>query len=151
MTYVTCVVSAFVPIVNAEAYLLGLTLTSEGPSVWLLALAAALGQMTGKLVFYYIGRGALTLPRLARKGRDAGRWQRRLDAWRDKAARRPVWALGMVGLSAFVGLPPFAVVSVLAGTLPLHVVRFALVGLVGRYGRFALLLALPGVASKIFG
>ncbi|KWX10253.1 hypothetical protein TR74_04755, partial [Carbonactinospora thermoautotrophica] len=90
MTYGFCVGSAVVPALNAEAYLLALGSLADGPLLWLHALAAAVGQMTGKMLFYAIGRGALSLPRLRRKTTARGRWAARIERWQDWA-RRHAW------------------------------------------------------------
>ncbi|MGH3321840.1 MAG: hypothetical protein ACRDN9_17035 [Streptosporangiaceae bacterium] len=151
VTYGTCFVSAFVPVVNAEAYLLGVAAFTDVSSLWVLALMAALGQMTGKLVFYCVGRGALALPWVARKGERAGRWRARLEAWQARANEHRVWAFVLVAVSAFIGLPPFALVSVLAGTLRLRALLFTVLGLAGRFARFSVVLAVPGLTSALFG
>lgn len=140
-----CVLSALVPIVNAEAYLVALAALADPPDVWILAGCAASGQMVGKCIYYLVGRGALRLPRLLRRKEQPGRWARRLEAWREKAERRPVYAAGLVLFSAFVGLPPFAAMAVLCGVIRLSPWLFVPLGLAGRYGRFAALLAVPGL------
>lgn len=144
-TFGYCIVSALLPFVNAEAYLIGLSALVRPPNIWLLALVAAAGQMVGKTVYYYAGRGSLQLPRVMRRKQRPGRWAERLQRLREKAEAKPVYAAGLVLLSAFAGLPPFAAVSVLAGVVRLPVWLFVPLGLVGRYARFAVCLAAPGV------
>lgn len=143
-TFLFCVLSAVVPVANAEVYLVGVAVASD-TSPGLLAIAAAAGQMTGKMLFYLIGRGVLDVSRLRRKGTASGRWAARMatvQAWSDRHA----WGPGAVTLvSAFVGLPPFAVVSVLAGTLRMRWWLFATIGMVGRSGRFLAVLLAPGL------
>ncbi|KWX00699.1 hypothetical protein C3Y87_16705 [Carbonactinospora thermoautotrophica] len=151
LTYGFCVGSAVVPALNAEAYLLALGSLADGPLLWLHALAAAVGQMTGKMLFYAIGRGALSLPRLRRKTTARGRWAARIERWQDWA-RRHAWGPAAVSLlSASVGLPPFALWSALAGTLRMQWWSFLLCGLAGRYARFAVVLAAPGLARWLLG
>lgn len=144
-TFGYCIVSALLPFVNAEAYLIGLAAVVDPPNIWLLALFAAAGQMVGKVVYYYAGRGSLQLPRVMRRKQRPGRWTAKLQALRQKAEARPVYAAGLVLLSGFAGLPPFAAVSVLAGVVRLPIWLFMPLGLVGRYGRFAVCLAVPGL------
>lgn len=143
-TFGYCIVSALLPFVNAEAYLLGVAALTRPPNVWLLAFVAAAGQMVGKTLYYYAGRGSLQLPRLMRRKQRPGRWATRIAGWRDRAEGSPLFGAGLVLLSAFVGLPPFAAVSVLAGVVRLPVWIFVPLGLVGRYGRFLVCLLLPG-------
>ena len=51
--------SALVPLVNIEVYLIGLGTIASSGNVWLLATVAGVGQMAGKLVWYYLGANAL--------------------------------------------------------------------------------------------
>ena len=52
--------SALVPLINIEAYL-GVRGSVGGiDNVWVLGLAAAVGQMVGKLVWYYLGASSLS-------------------------------------------------------------------------------------------
>ncbi len=143
-TFLFCLLSAVVPVANAELYLVGVSLASDASPVPL-ALAAALGQMVGKMLFYLVGRGAVDLSRLRREGTANGRWATRMErvqAWCD----RHVWGpTAVTAVSAVAGLPPFAVVSVLAGTLRMRWWLFAGVGLVGRFGRFLAVLLAPGL------
>ncbi|MFP5346872.1 MAG: VTT domain-containing protein [Actinomycetes bacterium] len=146
-TFLFCLLSAVVPVANAELYLLGVSVATDTSPV-ALAVAAALGQMLGKLLFYLVGRGALDLSRLRRKGTAKGRWSERMDrvqAWCDRHAWGPT---AVTAVSAFAGLPPFAVVSVLAGTLRMRWWLFAGVGFVGRFGRFLAVLLAPGLLPE---
>lgn len=141
-TFAWCLVSAVLPVANAEVYLVGVALATDVPE-WLLALVAAAGQMVGKMLFFLVGRGALDISRLRRRGTATGRWAERVARARGWASRH-VW--GPVALtfgSAVTGLPPFAVVSVLAGTLRMRWWAFAVSGLAGRYLRFLLILLSP--------
>jgi membrane protein YqaA with SNARE-associated domain len=129
-------VSALVPLVNIEAYLGVRGSVGSMQSVWLLAFAAALGQMVGKLVWYYLGATSLSWA-WVRKRMDTPKAQERLELWRTRTAKRPVLAGALVLASAFSGFPPFAILSVLAGQLRMNVVLFFGLGLVGRWLRFA--------------
>lgn len=60
------VVSSLVPLVNAEAIVLATALTVPPELALLVALAVALGQVTGKVVLYYGGKG---IGRLATSGK----------------------------------------------------------------------------------
>jgi membrane protein YqaA with SNARE-associated domain len=143
-TYLWCLLSALVPVVNAEVYLLGVSVASSAPP-WLLALAAAAGQVTGKIVFYLVGLGVLDLRRVRRRGTAAGRWTERLTAAQRWADRHRWGPAGLCGVSAVTGLPPFAVVSLLAGTLRVRWWLFVLTAMAGRYVRFLLVLLTPGL------
>lgn len=144
-TFGYCMVSALLPFVNAEAYLVAVAAVTHPPNVWLLAAVAAVGQMLGKLVYYGAGRGGRRLPQLLQREQAPGRWATRLRHWQDRAARHPVYAVALMLVSAFIGLPPFAAVSVLVGVIRLPVWAFVLTGTVGRYARFAACLAAPSI------
>ena len=149
-TFGVCLLSALVPVVNAEVALVAIALVSPVPPL-VLALVAGLGQMVGKMLFYLLGRGALDPERWRRwrrEGTASGRWAAwtaRTRAW----AQRHAWGPAVLtGVSAFSGLPPFAVVSVLAGTLRMRWWVFASVGYAGRSARFLLVLLAPGLLPQ---
>lgn len=142
-------VSAVFPLVNMEVYVVGLAVGRPGFHWSLIGTAAAVGQMIGKLLFYYAGHGGVRLARLRRStdSQRAGRWAARLDRFRDTCRERPRWAAGILLLSAFTGLPPFAVMALIAGTAGIPVTTFIATGLIGRTARFALLAASPGLLA----
>lgn len=144
------VVSAVFPLVNMEVYVVGVALAQQDAHWSLLGIAAAVGQMIGKMVFYLAGRGGFQLSaRLRRKTDSArvGRWAARVQRFRDTCARRPMLAAGVLLISASSGLPPFAVMSFVAGTAGVRPTTFIVTGLVGRTARFALLAASPGLLA----
>lgn len=133
-------VSALVPLVNIEA-VLGARGSIPGMSdnLWLLALAAALGQMVGKVIWYYLGANSLHWA-WVRKRIETPKAQARLETWRTRIHERPLLAGSLVFASAFSGFPPFAILSVLAGQLRMNLAQFFVLGLVGRWLRFAAVL-----------
>lgn len=150
LTLGVCLLSALVPVVNAEFYLVGLVTQQPQLAWWLVGLTAAVGQMAGKLVFYYAGRGSLRLPaRLQRKSDPArrGRWSDRLDRFQETCRVRPVWTAGVLVTAAGVGLPPFAATSFVAGAAHIPVGTFVVTGLVGRFVRFSAIAVSPGLLS----
>lgn len=143
-TFLYCLLSAFVPVANAEVYLVGVAVTTDTPLV-LLALAAAAGQMLGKMAFYLLGRGVIDVSRLRRRAAATSRWSERMARVREWCGRHPWEPSAVTVVSAVVGLPPFAVVSVLAGSLRMRWWLFAVCGLAGRLVRFLAVLAAPGL------
>ncbi len=145
-----CVLSALVPVFNTELYLVGLAAAQpQLPWGWL-ALTAAVGQMIGKVIFYYAGQGTLMLPARLRREPDrqrAGRWTHQLNRFQETAQRRPIWMAGLMLTSALTGLPPFAAISVLAGMVKVRLATFLIIGLVGRFVRFAAVAAFPGLLT----
>jgi membrane protein YqaA with SNARE-associated domain len=131
--------SALIPLVNIEAYL-GVRGSVGGlESLWVLGLAAALGQMAGKVIWYYLGANSLSWGWVRRRI-ETPKAQERLDKWRSRTHERPWFAGGLVFLSAFSGFPPFAILAVLAGQLRMSLTLFFVLGLLGRWLRFTAVL-----------
>ena len=139
VSFVVCFVSGFLPLVNAEAYLLSVSALSPPHVAVPLTLAGALGQMLAKALLYLSGRGILRLP----LGRHGDTVKRKMEQTRAKIERHRAHAGSLMFVSAFVGLPPFYFVSILAGTLRLPFGLFFGVGLVGRILRFGVFVFLP--------
>ncbi len=127
------------PLINIEAYL-GVRGSVGGiESVWLLGFAAAFGQMVGKVVWYYLGASSLSWA-WVRKRIETPKAQERLERWRTRTQERPVLTGALVFVSAFSGFPPFAILAVLAGQLRMRLALFFVLGLAGRWLRFAAVL-----------
>lgn len=142
------IASALVPLINIEAYL-GVRASVGGlDGVWLLGFVAAIGQMVGKIAWYYLGANALSWGWVRRR-MDTPKAQARLDRWRTRTQERPVLAGGLVLVSALAGLPPFAVVAVLAGQLRMGLTLFFVLGLAGRWLRFAAVLGGAGWLTEL--
>jgi membrane protein YqaA with SNARE-associated domain len=131
--------SALVPMVNIEAYLGVRASVSAVDSLWLLGFTAALGQMAGKVVWYYLGASSLEWAWVRRRI-ETPKAQARLERWRSRTQERPVLAGALVLVSAFAGLPPFAIVAVVAGQLRMSLTAFCTLGLLGRWLRFTAVL-----------
>ena len=132
------VVSALVPVVNAEAYALVLAGRTHPTLAVVAVLALAAGQTVGKLVLFEAARrGSGPLER-----RFAGRGEGRAARWagriRDGLRSRRT-GLPMVLASAALGVPPLAAVSLAAGAAGQRRWEFGALCLVGRTARFALL------------
>ncbi|MBA2639205.1 MAG: VTT domain-containing protein [Nocardioidaceae bacterium] len=134
-TFGVALASAWIPIIPIEGYLAG-AVTQTSLSPLLLAGSATVGQMAGKVAIFLLGRQSMQWPWLRKQlaRHKAERWVERLTT---ALNRRPFAADGIVLGSAFIGIPPFAVVSVLAGQLRVQLARFVLWGTVGRFARFA--------------
>ncbi len=133
------VASAVFPLINIEADLSVRAAVASVDAIWVMSLVAAVGQMLGKIAWYYLGASSLHwewVRRRAEKPKNAAR----LETWRARTHERPVFTGTIVFLSAFTGFPPFAVLSVLAGQLRMSLTLFLALGLVGRWLRFAAVL-----------
>ena len=139
------VVSAVVPVVNAEVYVI----TSQVSAVAGLipvAIGIGVGQTVGKVLLF----------QAVRQGRESrfARHRRERTRRRPKGPARQQFdefiavLLGLVGtkrwglpitlLAAVVGIPPLYAVALLAGATAMRTGWFALVVLVGRITRFVL-------------
>jgi membrane protein YqaA with SNARE-associated domain len=138
-TFLYCIGSGFIFVMNAELYLLAVSAISPPGAIAPLILAASLGQMVAKSAMYLGGRGVLKLP--------LGKYQEKMDKVSEKLHRSRAGPGGFVFLSASTGLPPFYLVSILAGTLRLPFLVFFLPGFAGRLIRFGLLVLSPQLAK----
>lgn len=152
-TLVYCVGAGMVPILNAEASMaaMGVMTGPPGHFVWLLAFAAATGQMASKMLLFASGRGVISAGWLRRRVGEPGRWSRLMDRLRAWAVRRP-WGPSVVTLVSSVGgLPPMLLWSVLAGSLGMRWWIFLACGFAGRYLRFAAVFAAADVLRAWWG
>lgn len=147
-------VSALIPVFNIEVYLVGLVSQQPQLQWWLLGLAAAVGQLTGKTLFYLAGRGSLRVPHWLHRhtrSRRGGRWSRWLQRLHDRfhhtAEHRPVWTVVVLLASASVGLPPFAATALIAGLAEVRLSVFLATGLAGRFVRFSAIALSPGLLT----
>ena len=138
-TFGVCALSAVVPVVNSEIYLLAASAMAPPELAIPLILAAATGQMLGKSIMYYAGVGALRLPS-ERLRRTVARVE---DRYRSAGTGAATIGGGVILLSAVVGLPPFYVVSIACGLFRIPFTQFFVIGLLGRLVRFAVLVLAP--------
>jgi membrane protein YqaA with SNARE-associated domain len=146
-TFLVAVVSAVVPFVYIEAYLLAVVaLVPEGTATWILGPVAALGQMAGRSALYWGARGVAGA--CATRGEQA-----RITGLRQRmAVMNPVAVNGFTFVSALLGFPPFILVTPAAGAAAVRFWPFMLVGFVGRVLRFtALVLAASGFERLVGG
>jgi membrane protein YqaA with SNARE-associated domain len=141
-TFVWCMTSGVMPIVNAEIFLVGVAAVTPSARLWQIVAVATAGQMVAKAFMYLVGRGVFRLPRGRRK-LDLEAARARVARWRNKDV--------LVFVSAALGLPPFYLTSIVAGTLRFPFARFFAFGLVGRVVRFSLIVAVPPLGRWIAG
>ena len=81
--------SALLPFVNIETLLAVRAAVSSVELMWALALVAALGQMAGKLVWYYLGANSLHW-RWVRRKVEQPKNAARLELWRARVGKEAV-------------------------------------------------------------
>ncbi|MGH9256994.1 MAG: VTT domain-containing protein [Vicinamibacterales bacterium] len=134
--YALAIVSAVLPWVNAELLMISaIPLAGSRGGLVALVVAVSAGQMTGKAFMYWASRTS-TRPH-------SPRVQGAVDRWRARLQQRPRSVLAVTFLSALVGIPPFFVVSVVAGALGMAFPRFLAVGTAGRVMHFAVVACVP--------
>jgi membrane protein YqaA with SNARE-associated domain len=133
-------VSALVPLVNVEAFLAWVA-SLDGVPMVLCAAVASVGQVTGKLIWYFAGMRTVEIGWVQRRIAKYHR-EETLAKWQKQTQGRPVAAGALVFSAAFIGLPPYLAVAAVAGLLGVGLRLFLVTGLVGRFLRFWLVLEL---------
>jgi len=142
--YFLSIVSALVPWVNGEVLLLSLSAFASSPSHLAgLVLMASAGQMTGKCILYWAGRGGLPIKE--------GRLGKALNSWRGRFERSPRKSMTLVFVSAVFGVPPFYVITILSGVFRLRFGRFIAIGACGRLLHFGMLVLIPQIGCRLIG
>lgn len=142
-------VSAFIPVVNIELYAGGLYLLSP-TTLWIGAFVAAVGQTLGKVCWYYVGANVTRWQWLARKI-DRPAFQERSARLQERLADRQWFTALLMFASALVGLPPLAIMAVVAGHLRMSMPVFVGTVLVGRFLRFAAAMGAGGLIGQLLG
>jgi membrane protein YqaA with SNARE-associated domain len=161
VTLGVAMVSSVFPPVSAELFVLGFAARHPHLPVLAFGTVLAVGQVAGKLLYFYAARGSIRLPRFVQRKpkRDAQvvvarprgvrRWWAGVrQAWvwlRDRCHRHPRWMIAATACSALIGLPPFLAMSILAGLAGLSLPAFVAASLPARIIRFTVLAATPGV------
>ena len=128
------IASALLPLINIEA-ILAVTISQQDDHAIALVVAATIGQMVGKVLWYW---GAVEVERApwVRRQLEKPKAKASLERWSARAEGRPWFTAGLLFFSAAVGFPPYPVSAVLAGTLRVPFWIFMLTGLAGRGLRF---------------
>ncbi len=140
-TLVMGFLSGFVPIFNIEIYLFWIVAQlGLGPEmIWPVALVASVGQVLSKVLIYLSCAGALRIrfsKKITPEKIEAVSKKLLLGGWRSDL---------MMALSASVGFPPFMVTNVVAGLGGYSLLRFTVIGLLGRFLRFYAIARFPEV------
>jgi len=139
------VLSALVPVANAEGYVVVSGMSSIGRAAPVVA-GVALGQTLGKVLLFLGVRRGKQFPFVRRerarlRRQSVGPARRRLRRTLTALLRlvdEKRWGLPIVLLAAVLGLPPLYAVAMLAGATRMRIVWFAAAVLVGRTLRFVL-------------
>lgn len=135
------VISALFPPVNVEVFLFGVAAVAKPAALPAVVVAASLGQMAGKIGFYFAGRGFVRLP--------LGRYQAKFDEWSVRLGRSRRGVDLVMFSSSLWGVPPFLVVPYLAGVFRLSFARFLGWGMLGRLLRFSAVVSVPALVKAL--
>ena len=123
-------VSSVVPVFNMETYIVVAYARSDATALQF-AFIGSVGQNIGKLVWYFVCRESLDIGWLKRRLETPKR-QAQFQRWSDFVQNRPGVSGLITFVSALVGIPPFFVMAMIAGTLRMNVFVFFLSGIAGR-------------------
>jgi membrane protein YqaA with SNARE-associated domain len=123
-------VSSVVPVFNMETYIVVAYARSDATALQL-AFIGSVGQNIGKLVWYFVCRESLDIGWLKRRLETPKR-QAQFQRWSDFVQNRPGVSGLITFVSALVGIPPFFVMAMIAGTLRMNVFVFFRSGIAGR-------------------
>jgi uncharacterized membrane protein YdjX (TVP38/TMEM64 family) len=131
--------SALIPVLNAEAAVGAAGATLPVGLAVTTSIALAVGQTAGKIAIFEAARKGAQLRSAKKKEpkKPMPRWQQRLVKSLDGR-----WQTnGVVLMSAGVGLPPLAIVSIAAGAVQSRRMDFAVCCLLGRTVRFLIVVS----------
>jgi|1186.fasta_scaffold16043_1 membrane protein YqaA with SNARE-associated domain len=138
------IASALIPVVNAEVASAAAGLKMSIGLAIAVSIALAVGQTLGKMALFEAARKGARM-RAAKRERDHTP-KKPMPPWQQRLMKRldGRWqSNGVVLLSAGLGVPPLAIVSIAAGARQSRRVDFAVCCLLGRSARFAAVAALP--------
>lgn len=150
--------SALIPIVNAEVYLLAaIAIAASAHEGWAIVAALTVGQILGKIVIFYLARwgksiGERTWSSLRRPPKvrtRESRWShspvvQRVQAWSKRGLAmmdNPLGAAGILLVSASFGIPPLAITTAVAGAQRTPLWIFVVCTTAGRLIRFGAMAA----------
>jgi membrane protein YqaA with SNARE-associated domain len=145
-TLIVAFLSGLIPFLNLELYLVAVAAITPGSHpLWSLGAVAGFGQILAKSLMFWGGGAA------ARRRAERNYSQDRIERLRRRMAAMNPWVLlGTTFVSALVGVPPFFLVSILAGALGMNFWLFFLTGLIGRCLRLILIVESPHAIMGLF-
>ena len=169
VTFAVSLVSSLIPFVSAELFVVAFAAHHPHLPVLLFGFVVAVGQVAGKLVYFYAARGSIHLPAFVHRKATAAAtvagpaaesphtgmraWWHRLTTWvracwewlRVRCHRHPWLMISATATSSLVGIPPFLATTVLAGLAGLSLRAFVAASFPTRFARFSILAASPGL------
>ena len=141
-TFLFCFAGGLVPVLNTEIYLMSISALAAPVAIWPVILIATSAQLISKTLVYLAGKGVIRFP-LKRYENKMELVKEKFDQWKNAPYL-------FIFISAFAGIPPFYAVTFFAGLIRMDLIKFLIVGFLGRFLRFALAVQLPQLFMKIF-
>ena len=129
-----CFISGFIPTIGTEIYLALLAIKLQDNQLIPVAIAASVGLMLAKGIIYTMGFGAVKILPQSQKDK--------MHALQQKYGKASLGKKSLVFSSALVGLPPLYIVNILCGILKVNFTMFTLMGFLGTFIRFVLVVFL---------
>jgi membrane protein YqaA with SNARE-associated domain len=163
------IASSLLPLLSVELFVVAFAVHHPHLPVVLFGAVIAVGQVVGKLLYFYAARGSLFMPTFLHRGVKKAAahpeamapaptggpkawWHavvsRVRSAWswlRVRCHRHPKVLVVATAASALFGIPPFLAMTVLAGLAGLSLRTFVLASLPARFVRFTVLAASPSL------
>lgn len=138
-TFGVGIVSALVPFLPIEAYILGAGAIAPGTAMAIgLGTAAGAGATVGKIIWYEAARRGVESRWAQRKLADP-KLRTSYERWVARTRGRPWYAAAVMFIAASVGLPPLLVMAVVGGMLRMPRWVFVPTVFLGRTLRFTAL------------
>jgi membrane protein YqaA with SNARE-associated domain len=138
-TFAVCAISGPLPVVHSELYLFAASAASPPSWVWALIIAAVLGQLVGKTLLYFVGRGAIRIR--------SERFQRMVAAAQAKMEKNPKTGGTILFVSATLGLPPMYPTALACGAARMNYLLFLVLTGAGRFVHYSIVVFVPQIAK----
>jgi membrane protein YqaA with SNARE-associated domain len=131
--FLFAILSGIFPLANSEAALIALGVASSyaWPKLIVLAVIVALGQSVMHAILFHTARGVAKAGAKKRPKLEA-----RIEQARALGKKWEKSELLLIALGATVGIPPQALIAILAGVLGIRFRTFAAIDVTGRIARF---------------
>jgi membrane protein YqaA with SNARE-associated domain len=142
-TFAVCGISGPLPVIHSEIYVFSVSTISPPSWAWWLVLAAVLGQMAGKALLYFVGRGAIKIRN--------ERFQKMVATARTRMQANPRAGGAILFTSATLGLPPMYPTVLACGAAHMNFAWFLLLTGVGRFLHYSIVVFVPQLAKMWLG
>lgn len=142
--FVFAVISGVFPLANSELALAALGAAShyDWPHLILLAVIVAAGQSTTHAILFHLSRG------VAKAGAKRRPWiEKRLEKAHALGEKWKASEVMLMILGATIGIPPQALIAILAGAIGIKFRTFLTIDLLGRIARFTTIVAVAHYAA----